>query len=759
MHLYFCHQTEKITIYVERPNIIYSNNTAMKKVLIIDDDEGIRLSLRFALEPSGYSVEEAENGSLGIDQFTTFLPDLILLDLMMPVMDGYETCSRIRNSSQGAFTPIIMLTGLDDIESIRKAFDVGATDFVTKPINYALLKYRIEYVLRSSNDSNELRISQSRLIKAQQIAKMGYVEWDEEGKTRSCSSGLLEILGIDDVADWRSVNEFLCLVVPEERGSLLSRMKSSWEMNKGYRVESRMRRSDGEVIYLKQESEIVESTEPAGRSMIVTLQDITEQKIYERRIHHLAYYDDLTGLPNRSLFQKYLDRIGSLSNRGGHNVSILVIGLDKFRKVKETYGNDVADEFLKKAAERLRGICRVSDCVAHDNLSDLREDQDDESEGTTAHLGGDEFVIMLPGLQNAEDTIAVVRRITSSFDHPFSIGNEILHTSLSIGVSIYPLDGTSTREVLKNAEIMMSHAKGRGGSCYQFFDKRLNIELKRRIKLESDLYEAIEDDSLGLLYQPKFDVKSGRMFGAEALIRWKHREYGNVSPLEFVRIAEESDLITLLGEWVVKRVLTDLEGVLLRGVTDVGIAINISPPQMATSDPVSRMIELISMSGIDPRLIELEITENILIEEPEEIRNVLLRFRELGCTIAIDDFGTGFSSLSYLKALPIDVLKIDRSFITGIPGNQEDIAIVKGIIQLGHSLGLKIVAEGVESIDQLDYLSCISCNSYQGFYRSPPVTIESLWNKFIKPKGQSWDSFSNNESQTCFGNAAIQTHV
>lgn len=731
----------------------------MKKILIIDDDEGIRLSLRFALEPCGYSVEEAENGSLGISRFKSSLPDLILLDLMMPVKDGYETCSEIRASSIGAFTPIIMLTGLDDIESIRRAFDEGATDFVTKPINYALLKYRIEYVLRSSNDSNELRISQSRLLKAQQIAKLGYIEWDEEGKTRSCSSGLLSILGTDELSDRNSVHEFLRLVVPEDRESLLNRMRSSWEMDSGYRMESRIRRADGKVIYLKQESEIVESAESVGRCMMVTLQDITEQKANEKKIHHLAYYDDLTGLPNRSLFQKYLERTASLSKRHGHNVSVLVLGLDKFRKVKESFGNDVANELLKKAAERLRGICRVSDCVAHDTSPAIEDGLDDGREGTTAHLGGDEFVIMLSGLESAEATIAVVRRINKAFDIPFSIGKEILHSTLSIGISIYPLDGTSTPEVLRNAEIMMSHAKGRGGSCYQFYDKRLNIELKRRIKLEHDLYGAIENNKLKMLYQPKLDIESNQIVGAEALIRWQHEEFGYVSPLEFVKIAEESDLITLLGEWVVKRVLTDLDSVLMQGVPDIGFAINISPPQMATIDSVSRIIELISTSGVDPKLIELEITENILIEDPKEIMKVLLRFRALGCTIAIDDFGTGFSSLSYLKSLPIDVLKIDRSFITGIPGNPEDVAIVNGIIQLGHSLGLKIVAEGVESLDQLDYLKSKSCNLYQGFYRSPPVTIETLWNEFLSPDGKNWNSCKSNEPLECITDTYTQSHV
>ena len=435
--------------------------------------------------------------------------------------------------------------------------------------------------------------------------------------------------------------------------------------------------------------------------------DITQRKQAEERLHFLANHDSLTGLPNRTLFMERLNQALANAQRAETMMAVMFLDLDRFKFVNDTLGHAAGDHLLRTVAERLKSILRESD--------------------TVARLGGDEFTIILESLSDIQSVASVAKKIIETLAGMVNIDGQDVYVTTSVGISIYPHDGADTQTILMNADTAMYRAKEQGKNTFRFFTADMNTATLERMQLESSLHQAIARNEMRLFYQPKYDLATGRMNGMEALLRWIRPDIGMVPPADFIPIAEESSLIVQLGEWVLNQACTDARRWLDQGILPGAVAVNLSSRQLKLRKNMAKDIEEILLEhNLPPRWLELEITESVAMDNTFEVVNTLARFKSLGVRLAIDDFGTGYSSLAYLKQLPIDILKIDRSFVTHLHEDQDDAAIANAVISLAKSLGLQVVAEGIENIEQLHFLQNQHCESGQGYYFSRPVPAEEM---------------------------------
>ncbi len=448
---------------------------------------------------------------------------------------------------------------------------------------------------------------------------------------------------------------------------------------------------------------------PAG--LIGMLVDITQHKDAQHaleqsqdRLNFLAYYDNLTGLPNRTLLMERMQQAMLESRRMERLVAILFLDLDRFKFINDTLGHDIGDALLKMAAERLSALLRPGD--------------------TVSRYGGDEFTLVLANVAHADDVTRIAQKILERFSHPFRIGGRDLFITSSIGITLYPLDDGSAENLLKNADAAMYHAKEHGRNTFQFYTAEMNVRAARRLSLETGLRHALERNELSLHYQPQIDLKSGNLYGMEALLRWQSPEFGSVSPVEFIPLAEETNLIQPIGEWVLRTACTQTRVWHEAGFHGLRIGVNISARQFQQQNLAQLIRQALTDSGLKPQHLDLELTESMLMHDMERTVSTLTELDALGITVSIDDFGTGYSSLSYLKRFPIDVLKIDRSFVRDITTDTDDAAITTAIIAMAHSLEIKVVAEGVETLEQQEFLKLHGCDAMQGYYFSKPLPAE-----------------------------------
>ncbi len=431
------------------------------------------------------------------------------------------------------------------------------------------------------------------------------------------------------------------------------------------------------------------------------LADITERKQAEDRMRHIAQTDALTGLPNRMALLMRLAQLLPDARRHSWKVAMMFLDLDRFKTINDTLGHQVGDEMLREVACRLSSVVRETDFVAR--------------------LGGDEFVIILPGINSPADAASIASKVTAALSAPIEANGHELHTSPSIGISIFPDDGTDGDTILKNADTAMYHAKAAGRNNYQFFAADMNQSAAERLNIERKLRHAIARNELSLDFQPQFSAPDGEPTGVEALVRWHHPTDGMISPARFIPVAEETGLIVEIGDWVLTTACIEMSRWINAGLKPLRIAVNVSARQLRRRDFCETVANALTTSGLPPELLELEITESSVMENPQEAILILERLGRMGVTLAIDDFGTGYSSLAYLKLFPIDHLKIDRSFVADIEHDLNDRAIAFGTIALAHSLGLKVIAEGVETEDQLELLRANGCDEVQGFLFSRPL--------------------------------------
>jgi diguanylate cyclase (GGDEF)-like protein/PAS domain S-box-containing protein len=611
-----------------------------------------------------------------------------------------------------------MLTGLDDLESINRAYEVGATDFISKPINWGILGHRVRYILRANQAFSDLAKNRESLEDAQRIAHLGNWEWDLVHGTTHWSDETYRILGFTPGTVEPGLEALLTCVHPEDRPALQESMHRLLKTGEFSGQVVRLHRPDGSLRYAQLQGlgrfdAIGTITQLSG-----TIQDVSEIKEAEQRIRYLAYYDGTTGLPNRQFFMERLQQALVDAKRYHRQLGVLSLDLDQFKRINDTLGHTAGNELLLAVSRRLSEVVRANDTLAHD---DTDEALAHDGRGTVARLGGDEFSLLITELAHYHDAAKVGRRLLEELRMPFRVAGQEVFVSASLGLALYPLDGEDAESLVKNAGAAMHFAKDQGRDNYQFYSRAMNSTALEKLAMEAQLRRALERDELVLYFQPKIRATTGEIVGLEALIRWQHPELGLVPPSQFIPLAEETGLIVPIGEWVLHSACRQNRLWQQAGHPPVHVAVNIASPhfrQGALSDSVAAALQ---DSGLDPGWLELEVTESMLMQSVDTTLATLFKLKDRGVRLAIDDFGTGYSSLSYLKRFPLDTLKIDRSFVKDLPRDAEDAAIAKAIIAMAHSLKLEVVAEGVESAEQLAFLQQHGCDVVQGFLFSRPV--------------------------------------
>src|SRR3972149_1633272 len=464
--------------------------------------------------------------------------------------------------------------------------------------------------------------------------------------------------------------------------------------------------SEGNRFFRISISRIKPAEDSAESQGLLVIEDITERKRTEEKIIQLANYDNLTGLPNRRLLMNFINQTITLVGRRALYAAVLFIDLDRFKLINDTLGHSAGDELLKEVAERLKKCVRLSDIVGR--------------------LGGDEFIALLPDIEQFEDEIIICKRIYSIFEIPVKLGDHEVSVMTSIGISIYPTDGDDGDTLLRKADVAMYRAKSDGKSCYRFYSESMSHQGSDRLRLENRLRRAVDRGEMYINYQPQVDINTGKICGAEALLRWHDGEHGMISPKEFIPVAEESGLIIPIGEWILRTACTHAKSWQDKGLNCVKLSVNISLRQFIQKDFAHMVGRILKETGLDANYLELELTERVVMDNAEAVVKILGELKETGVRLAIDDFGTGYSSLIYLKLMPIDIIKIDQSFVRDMAVNVNDAAICDVVIRLAKSLNLEVIAEGVETMEQLELLKRLDCCNIQGYVVSKPLKAEDF---------------------------------
>jgi diguanylate cyclase (GGDEF)-like protein/PAS domain S-box-containing protein len=685
--------------------------------LIVDDDPTFRTLSRMSLEQEELRVEEVSSGQEAIDFATTCMPDIVILDVQMPGMDGFTTCHRIRQLPGGDFVPILVMTGLEDVESITRAYEVGATDFIIKPCHGLILSQRVRYMLRANHTLNALRISQSGLAQAQRIAQLGGWEWDFVHDRLMASDAVCDILGIPPASFNHTQSAYLDCVHEEDRGLVVEAMREAVADGTGFALDHRVmpRHGTERVVHLQGEVIIEDVGQP--QRMLGTVQDVTDKRATEAKIYFLANYDSLTHLPNQNLLLHRMTQ--AISFGMGSNVigAVLVLRLDRYHRLIEMYGPRSGDHVLKEITGRFQRALSTGTTIAPFAGSDTT---------MLARLAEDQFAALLTNLPTAGDSAKIAQNLLASLSTPFQVDSAAVTLTASIGIAIPGTDGTEADLLLRNAVTALQVAQDRGHGSYQYYSNSMNVSIAARVSLEQDLRAAITANQFVLYYQPQVDILSDTVIGVEALIRWFHPTRGAVAPLEFIPVAEEEDLIIQLSEWVIKSASQQQKTWRNSGLPLFPISINLSSLHFKQRNLVNQIRSIVHENGGDPRYLELELTEGVLMANASTTMATLKQLKESGFRLAIDDFGTGYSSLAYLQQFPLDTLKIDRSFVKDIKLGKIDSPIMRAIISMGRALKLHVVAEGVETRDQLSFLRMQGCAAYQGFLFSKPVHPNQL---------------------------------
>lgn len=689
------------------------------RVLIVDDDIPSRYLLVATLEQAGMGVAEADNGQQALDLLAKgSLPDVLLLDVMMPIMDGFTACERIRTMPGGAHLPILMLTGLDDLESINRAYEAGATDFVAKPVNPRLLVHRIRYLVRAGRVTEELFHSQHRLAAAQHVARIGHWEWDLDTGLIGWSSKALEIIGSHADDDRHTLEPLLSRVYARDKTRVTAWFEALARGHDPTELSHSVIGPDGQKRYLRQFVEPHQGDLARPIRLYGAVQDITRLRETEAHVHRLAYFDSLTGLPNRAFFLQFLEHTLTLVGRQDRTGALLFLDLDNFKQVNDTLGHQAGDLLLRSVAERLVGSLRAMDVVS-------RYDDIDERQHL-ARLGGDEFALLLPEIACSQDATRVAARVLDTLARPFSLMGHDMVITPSIGITVFPQDGTCASDLLRNSDLAMYRAKRGGKNTFKFFDASFNEDALLRLRIETALRQALDKGELSLHFQPQLDVPTGEVRGLEALLRWHNPQLGEMSPEAFIPIAEETGLILPIGAWVTQTACRQLRKWQSDGYLIERVAVNVSAHQFNSKGFTQEIRQILDESGLDPECLELELTESVLMSHAEESIRTLHALKAIGVRLAIDDFGTGFSSLSYLKRFPIDRLKIDKVFISNIETDRDNAAIAQAVIAMAESMALNVTAEGVETLDQLQFLRARCCGEVQGFLFSKAVPAQEV---------------------------------
>jgi diguanylate cyclase (GGDEF)-like protein len=680
-----------------------------KRVLIVDDDTLLRGLCGLALRPAGYDLREAECGEDAVESFAVARTDLVILDVQMDGIDGYETCRRIRRLPGGDTVPIIMLTGLDDADSIERAYEAGATDFIPKPFQWPLLAQRVRYALRAAGTAEVSRQVASSLARAQEMAHLGSWTMTPDGSVR-CSEQLLSILGLASPSGRLSQDDLLALVVESDRVRMHGvRQALAWK-GLGYQEVYAVRRADGVLRTVYEQALMLNDARGDPLRMEGITQDITDRVDAERRIQQLASHDVLTGLPNRNYFQKLLAAGLERAREERGRSAVLQLDLDRFKGVNDALGTVAGDHVLKTVAERL--------CAAFGAGTD----------GTTARgdalgrIGGNAFTIYMARAVDVNDVAEMAQRLLRAIAAPINAGGQEILLTARMGIAMQPRDSTESQALLRYAEQAMHVAKRDANGSILFYDASISTDASSQLAVETDLRRALSGADEMLMYlQPKVDIRTGMVCGAEALIRWQHPVHGLISPSEFIPVAEKTGLVGQITEWMLEQACRQMASWRRSGLESVPVSVNISAMWFTHRSLVEHIDNLLRRYHLDPGMLVLEVTESVLVRDMEKCIARMRDLRQRGIGVSLDDFGTGYSSLSYLKVMPLDELKLDRSFVTDIGASGRDQALAASVVQLAQRLELSVVAEGVETEAQAAVLAEMGCHIHQGYLYGRPA--------------------------------------
>lgn len=698
-------------------------------ILVVDDDRTMRILLRQAMEQDGYRVVEAVNGQQALEIYTQLHPDLVLLDALMPVMDGFTCCGQLQALSRSKQPPILTIAALEDQESVDRAFRAGASDFVTKPIHWGVLRQRVRRLLQQTQlykqlarsnrqlqtKINELHQAQKALQESReryaliaQSAYDGLWDWSIKSNNIYYSPRWKSMLGYEEKEMGSSLAEWFDRIHAEDKAQFQGELSAHLAgLTNHFETEYRLLHRDGSYHWMFCRGLAVRDAAGKPYRMAGSQTDITQNKAAEAKLLHDAFHDGLTGLPNRLWFMEQLEKaIRHAKQDPQYQFALLFLDLDRFKLVNDSLGHAIGDCLLLEIAARLKACLPPS--------------------STVSRLGGDEFTILLENC-DTNRVWQIADQIHRQFSTPFNLkGNEVFCTA-SIGIALSHAGYEYSEDMLRDADMTMYRAKALGKARSEVFEPAIHNQAMARMQLEIDLRRALEHREFLVHYQPIVSLNSGRVAGFEALIRWQHPQRGWVSPVEFIPVAEETGSIIPIGWWILEQVCQQLCTWQQQSLIDprLTVNVNLSGKQLAQPDLVRELKQILHKTGLSPSSLKLEITESVLMDNIDAAVVILQQLKTLGIQLAIDDFGTGYSSLSYLHRLPIDTLKIDRSFVNNIDCDPEKIEMIRTIVSMAWNLGMNVVAEGVETKKQMYQLQALKCDYGQGYFFSRPLDAEA----------------------------------
>lgn len=733
-------------------------NTSAAIILIVDDlPDNLRV-LSATLAEQGYGVRCAKNGTMALRGAIAAPPDLILLDVKMPDMDGYQVCQQLKAAPATRDIPVIFMSALDDVLDKVRAFDVGGIDYITKPfqVQEVLARIKSQLALQAAkaeicqlNAKLEQRVQQrtAQLADTNQHLQREIAErkqaqqWLQESEVRlesildsleevvrSACAKTFRLLYLNPAAQqvygrpiWDFFNQpslWIEVVHPEDREQVEKSTQILLDQGK-INQEYRILHSDGAVRWVSDRSHVIYDDNGNATRLDSIIYDITERKRTEEKLIHDALHDVLTGLPNRTFFIERLElALGQAKRDANYLFAVLFIDLDRFKIINDSLGHTIGDQLLIKFTQLMQQCLRSTD--------------------TIARFGGDEFTILLEDINHINDAIAIAQRIQAELTLPLQLEDHTIFTSASIGIVLGSTGYERPADLLRNADIAMYCAKEAGKARYAIFDQEMYAQTLKLLLLESELRQAIERQEFVLHYQPIISLLTGKLIGFEALVRWQHPQRGLVSPGEFISVAEDIGLIVPIGEWVLHQACRQMREwqVNLPLAANLKISVNLASQQIKQARLIEQIDSILTETGLDGSYLKLEITESMLLNHTEATINMLLQIRARKIQLSIDDFGKGYSCLSYLHRFPINTLKIDSHFVGRMNYDPENFEIVRTINTLAHNLGMDVVAEGVETAEQFSQLKALGCEFGQGYFFSKPLDSHAA--QMLIEAGSQW---------------------
>ena len=717
----------------------FSEVNSKGEVLIVEDTPASLKLLSDLLGGAGYAVRQAPNGELALWTAEARPPELILLDVRMPGLDGFEVCRRLKDIPSLRQVPVIFLSAQYDTDDKVRGFALGAVDFIAKPFQAEEILARTDAHVRLARAQLQLAQERANLERrvAERTAELEQVASTlaREVQIRRANEELLRLSGqvFEATQDAILITDPAGIIVTanpaftritgyaaqEVVGTDIMRLHAEYTgeavllaLRQGLRSsgcwsgEVQTRRKSGDTYPCLLSASTVHGPDGGVVNYVGVFLDISERKAEQHLIDFLSYHDALTGLPNRVLMRERFEHARVNAVRDGQQVVLMCLDLDRFKNINDSHGQAVGDKALQVVARFLSGCVREGD--------------------TVARQGGDEFQILLQDDALLGRTLALAQTILAGLREELSVDGERLALTTSIGIAMCPADGDSLDDVLRHADTALVRAKEMGRDHYAFFTERMGSDIRARLAMQQQLRGAIGRDEFEVHYQPQMCLRTGAMLGAEALLRWDNPVLGKVPPGLFIALAEEYGSITAIGEWVLESVCAQIRAWHDAGLGSIKVAVNLSGKQFAQDRTVPFVEAALRKYGIAPACLGIEITESTVMGDPDKAVAALTRLKDIGVGISLDDFGTGYSSLGYLKRFPIDVLKIDKSFVDDVTTSSSDAAIARSVISLAHNLDMRVIAEGVETRAQVDFLTEHGCDEMQGYYFSRPLPAEAF---------------------------------